>query len=126
VNDVWVLDSSAVLALLNNEAGADFVASIMAGAKISAANASEVMAKLIQWGGSPPQAREKFESLQFHVLPVDLNVAGLAAELAATRNGLSLGDRLCLATARLESAIAVTADRRWADLDLGVRVRLIR
>ncbi|MFN0103785.1 MAG: PIN domain-containing protein [Bryobacteraceae bacterium] len=53
-------------------------------------------------------------------------IRGFASGCAGPRNGLSLGDRLCLATARLENAIAVTADRRWAELDLNVRVRLIR
>jgi ribonuclease VapC len=40
--------------------------------------------------------------------------------------GLSLGDRACLALARQVAGTAVTADRAWEKLDLGVEIQLIR
>lgn len=40
--------------------------------------------------------------------------------------GLSLADRACLALARRLNVPVVTADREWADLNLGVIVQLIR
>ncbi len=40
--------------------------------------------------------------------------------------GLSLGDRACLALAMEEQAIAVTADKAWAQLALGVSIQVIR
>ncbi len=54
------------------------------------------------------------------------------AELAAilrepTRDlGLSLADRACLALASDLEVPAVTADRSWRDLDIGVEVELVR
>ncbi|MFV2000241.1 MAG: hypothetical protein ACC654_07750 [Acidimicrobiia bacterium] len=45
---------------------------------------------------------------------------------AGSRYGLSLGDRACLATAAELGVPAVTADRMWSDLDLGVDVISIR
>jgi PIN domain nuclease of toxin-antitoxin system len=40
--------------------------------------------------------------------------------------GLSLGDRACLALAQQLRRPALTAERSWARLDVGVEVRLIR
>jgi ribonuclease VapC len=39
---------------------------------------------------------------------------------------LSLADRACLALAQHEGLPAVTADRKWAQVDIGVDIRLIR
>ncbi len=54
------------------------------------------------------------------------------AELAAAlwsrthRYGLSLADRACLALALDRSLPVMTADRTWAQLDLGLEVRVLR
>jgi PIN domain nuclease of toxin-antitoxin system len=37
-----------------------------------------------------------------------------------------LGDRACLSLALITSATAVTADRAWLDLTIGVNIALIR
>jgi PIN domain nuclease of toxin-antitoxin system len=40
--------------------------------------------------------------------------------------GLSLGDRACLALARWLTATALTTDRAWSRLGLGVPIEVIR
>jgi ribonuclease VapC len=44
----------------------------------------------------------------------------------APKARLSLGDRACLSLAGGLGAVAVTTDRRWTVLDLGVSVRAVR
>jgi ribonuclease VapC len=41
-------------------------------------------------------------------------------------HGLSLADRACLALAKRLDIPIVTADRDWADLNLGITLQLIR
>ena len=50
--------------------------------------------------------------------------AGLLRPTAAL--GLSLGDRACLALARLRNVPAVTADRAWGRLDLDIAIEVRR
>lgn len=65
---------------------------------------------------------------QFPILPHDAAQARTAGLLRrATRTaGLSLGDRSCLALALSLDAPVLTADRAWADLDVGARIEVIR
>jgi ribonuclease VapC len=66
--------------------------------------------------------------LGLRVHPFDQQQAYVAGrmELPGRKFGLSLGDRACLALASVLSLPAMTADREWANLDLGVQVLLIR
>lgn len=123
-----VLDASAVLALLNREAGADVVQSHLADAALSVANAIEIGSKLVDGGMSREAAWEAIELLDIELIELDIELAGLATALRRdTRHkGLSLADRACLATAIREKATAVTADRAWAGLDLPCPIEVIR
>lgn len=62
------------------------------------------------------------------MVPTDSELAMRTGLLhAETRaNGLSLGDRYCLALAASRNAIAQTADRAWADLDIGLPIEVVR
>lgn len=123
-----VIDASALLALLQDEPGANRVADALSDAIISAVNVSEVVAKLCDNGFEPDQARETLEILPLNVVDFDLPQAIEAGLLRrATRSfGLSLGDRACLALAARSGVSAMTADRAWAQLEIGIPVDLIR
>jgi PIN domain nuclease of toxin-antitoxin system len=123
-----VLDASAVLALLNDEPGAAEVWAHLPGAYLSAVNAAEVAAKLVDGGFDADDAGRSLIRLGARIVPFEQGDVVPAAHLrAATRSaGLSLGDRACLALAERLSAIALTADRAWTELDLSIQVRLIR
>ena len=123
-----VLDASAVLAVLNGETGAGEVWQHLPGARVSALNAAEVAAKLVDGGLAPDHAGQSLDRLGARIAPFEaVDVVPVAEIRAATRTaGLSLGDRACLALARRLGLPALTADRGWRDLGLEVEVRLIR
>ena len=79
--------------------------------------------------GTPiDRVRERLGSLHIEVIPFDTADAYLAADLRqpTQQYGLSLGDRACLALARQLRVAVLTADRRWAELDIGLDVQVIR
>jgi PIN domain nuclease of toxin-antitoxin system len=123
-----VLDASAVLALLHGEPGADRVASALERACISAVNLAEVLGRLRRAGVGREDCARAVGCLPLEVVPFDRALAAEVAELEALTagSGLSLGDRACLATARVRRQTALTADRAWLRLDVGVRVVAIR
>ena len=60
------------------------------------------------------------------VLPFTRDVAEAASGLARIDRSLSLGDRACLALAKMLGATAWTADRVWTKLPMDVSIELIR
>lgn len=124
----FVLDSSALLAALFAEAGADIVAAEGHAGIISAVNYSEVLTKTIDRGAPQQTAEALLASFSLAVIPFDARQAAIAASFRKTTRaiGLSLGDRACLALASLRKLPAMTADRDWATLEVGVQIELIR
>jgi PIN domain nuclease of toxin-antitoxin system len=124
----YVLDASAVLALLNRESGQEKVEAILGDSVISAVNLSEVASKLIDAGLSDEEARETIDLLNVDVISFDVDQAHLAVMLRAKTKklGLSLGDRSCLALGLSRQQTVVTAEREWAKLRIGVEIEIIR
>lgn len=124
----YVLDASAVLALLNQETGKERVETLLADACIGTINYCEVLGKLIDAGMPEQDAWESVDLLNVEVVGFDADLARLTAVLrpSTKKLGLSLGDRSCLALALARRNTAVTAERAWAKLKLGVKIELIR
>lgn len=116
----YILDSSAILAVLHRESGAEKAIEFFADSIVSSVNAAEVLTKLVEKSNDIEKAAEAFELLQLTVVEFDVAQATKAAELRrlTKRFGLSLGDRCCLALAILSEATAVTADRSWKKFKL--------
>jgi PIN domain nuclease of toxin-antitoxin system len=124
-----VLDALAVLALIHDEPGADMVAVELGTAVLGTANLAEVIAKMVDTNLDSSRLRGLLAASGVTIEPLtedDAELAGAMRSLATGRS-LSLGDRCCLAlTARSNPPEVLTADRAWADLDLPIRVRLLR
>ena len=121
-----VLDASALLSLLQDEPGADEVEGMLDGALMSSVNLSEVLQKAEQHGVGTEGLEYDLEALGVEFRDFERAMARPAAELWSVQKGLSLGDRACLALAKVTGSTAVTSDRGWAIGDLDVDVRVIR
>jgi ribonuclease VapC len=123
-----VLDSSALLAYLNDEPGAAAVKASLAGALICSVNACEIATKLFAKKRALEEVRFVLQSSGAEVVDFDFGLAidaGHLTEMTRGR-GLSLGDRACLALAAREKLPALTADRAWKGVDIGVPIQFIR
>jgi PIN domain nuclease of toxin-antitoxin system len=123
-----VLDSSALLAWIHDESGAEVVADVLEESVIGAVNLAEVAAKLADSGYEDAAVRRTLERARVEVIPLSATTAessGLLRPITRTA-GLSLGDRACLALAIELDLPALTADRRWKHLRTRATVELIR
>lgn len=95
-----MLDASALLAILNQESGAEALTpELLSGAAISTVNLVEVHGKLIGRGLSPDDAWEATLGPIREAVPFTAEHARVVGDLVAQTRplGLSLGDRACLA-----------------------------
>jgi ribonuclease VapC len=119
-----VFDASALLAFLQGENGAEIVEhELSAGGTCGAANWSEAAQKVMAHGRDWDLARTLLLSYSLDVTPVTGDDAEWAAGRWRRGEGLSLGDRLCLALGERLDATVWTADDAWGS---GGRVRQIR
>ncbi len=128
-----VLDASALLAFVLKEPGREVVSlAISGGAVIGAVNYAEALSKLTEKVGSAWVWEERICEMTRSRLVIEPFLEGdavRAAELRplSRRQGLSLGDRACLAIATRLGARVLTSDRAWREVpDLAVPVMLIR
>lgn len=124
---VVVVDSSAMLALLLGEPGAQAVGAQLDKAVIGAANFAEILGRLAEAGGDASAWSQRLRGV-IAVESVSARHAEIAAALLPVTRaaGLSLGDRLCLALALDLGAPALTCDRAWGRVSHGADVRFVR
>lgn len=128
----FVLDASAILAFLQGEPGQDAVADALQNARclVTAANQAEIVAKALDRGHSMDGIQTILAELAYDVVDITAADGMLAGQLRThTRSaGLSLGDRLCLASAIRLNAAVLTADRPWLELASALKldIRSIR
>jgi PIN domain nuclease of toxin-antitoxin system len=125
-----VIDASAILAAILDETGGDAVFDRLEEAIVSAVNVAEVYT-YATINDLPTDAIDAFfADTGIEIVSFDRDQAVTAGRLASiTRKaGLSLGDRSCLALAKLRQAEVLTADRPWRQVAdaAGLTITLIR
>lgn len=123
-----VLDASALLAFLFREPGGERVRPHLPQSCLSAVNLAEVLARFVRDGHDGRAVYERLTATHLELVPYTAEQAQRTAALVPTTRplGLSLADRACLALAIERGLPALTADRAWLGLDLGVRIECIR
>jgi PIN domain nuclease of toxin-antitoxin system len=124
-----VVDASALLAVLNQEAGAErLTPELLNAAASSTITLAEVQGKLLERGLSSNDAWEATLSPIREDVSFTPEHARLAGDLVRQTRPfvLSLGDRACLALGIVLKAPVYTADRSWKNLKIGIRIHVIR
>jgi ribonuclease VapC len=127
-----VIDSSAMIALLEQEEGAQIVKENLNNAIISTVNLSEVITVINRKIIGDEAAQEEALRLLKNTFPNVISFEEEQAIIAASfdeitkQYGLSLGDRACLALAKHKNLPVLTADKIWQKLEIGVDIQLIR
>lgn len=126
---MMLLDTSAVLGYLNGEPGKEMIESALLSGQacISAVNQAEVVSKLLDWGLSFDEAASVLTKLALVLEPFSAEEALDTARLRplTRQHGLSLGDRACLATARLHQHTVLTGDREWLKVAGAVELNVV-
>lgn len=127
MTDKIVFDSSAILVLLKMEHGHEMVAEHLEHAIVSSVNFCEVITVVSRKGFGQEKVIKFLKETFLHIEDFDTEQAIIAASFNdVTKNGLALGDRACLALAKSKNLPVLTADKVWKELELGVKVQLIR
>ena len=125
----YVLDASALIALLHAEPGSEKVArAVEEGSAISTVNLAEVAAKLNDIGTPEAVIQDAINVLRLTVYDFTIEFAFTVGQFRplTKQAGLSLGDRACLALAHHLHLPALTTDRVWEDLPIDVVVHVLR
>ncbi len=122
------IDASALLAFLFRETGHEKVGGRLPESCLSTVNLAEVLGRFTHDGHDPLRILDQLRRTGLEIVPfVEEQAAMAAALLPLVRSkGLSLGDRACLSLAASRRIPALTADRAWAGLRVGIEISLIR
>jgi PIN domain nuclease of toxin-antitoxin system len=127
-----VLDTSALLALINNETGKDRVIAILPSSIMSSVNVAEAASILMARFNTPKEVVQSIiQKLIENIVSFTSEQAYIAGELniinMEKKLNLSLGDRACLALAKDLQIPVYTADKPWKELKLdNIDIKFIR
>lgn len=123
-----VIDSSAILAILFEERGAEEAAAWSLGGTLSSVIFAETISKCAVKGFPIEIVAAFIGQYLIEIEPLTAFTAKNAGALKLNKRfwPLSLADCICIALAIEKSATLVTADRAWLELNLPCPVEVIR
>ena len=123
-----VVDSSVLLAYIRQEPVAAGLLFTDLESVVSAVNVAEVVTKLIVQGATVDEAWVDASEATDEIVAFSEEQARVAGSLIeqTRRQGLSLGDRACLALGIILGLPVYTTDRAWAEVEIGIPVHVIR
>jgi ribonuclease VapC len=126
---LYVMDASAILALMQAEKGWEVVDELIREQQCvaSCVNIAEVGTRMFDKGLAPSQLERTLKETDIQPVDFDLEQSTLCAELRLSTKyaGLSLGDRACLALTKLMDGTAVTSDRTWLDIAETTQIKVL-
>ncbi len=125
-----MLDSSAIIAMILDEPGAEMVTQELDNAIVSMPNVAEVYSVISRKMQRSRSVDAFFALPGVKPVPLSFEQARMAGQYETIGRiaGLSLGDRCCLALAFETKTAALTADKAWAKIGhaISVEIRMIR
>lgn len=124
----YIIDASALLIVIYNENSKFDCKQYFADSVIHLVNVSEVLTVLMRDGMPINIARQIVHATVPELVASNLEEASLAAEIRVKNKeyGISTGDSFCLASAKLNDFVVITADQVWTKLDLGLEIICVR
>jgi PIN domain nuclease of toxin-antitoxin system len=123
----YILDTSAIIALIKNQTGADIVRANLKGSIMSSVNYFEAAAVLAR-----KMPRDTIASilskLIAEIIDFDQSQAIESGILYQQTKefGLSFSDLACLTLAKIKDLPVLTSDKIWLDLNLDLEIKTIR
>ena len=116
-NSKFILDTSAIIAVLKKEKGYKVIEEIIGSSCISSVNLSELVSVLVRLKVS--EVDELITDLVPDVIDFDEKIAIEAGKLSKITKdyGLSLGDRACISTGIYYGMKIYTTDKVWASIN---------
>ena len=120
-----LLDASAYIAYISQEPGCDVVSEIIGKSCINTVTYTEIISFYTKKGLSDDLLKELCQYVE--IINVNENICYAAGHMIKTSRdyGLSLGDRLCLATAQYFNLTVYTADKIWLRVADELKINIV-
>ncbi|MFU7501632.1 MULTISPECIES: type II toxin-antitoxin system VapC family toxin [unclassified Candidatus Tisiphia] len=126
----FLLDTSAIIALLKQESGYKILEDVIASSALSSVNLSELVSVLTRSNIKENEIDTIITDIVPDIIPFSESISIKAGKLISLTKdyGLSLGDRACIATGGYYNMEIYTTDRIWLKLSdkLPVKITLVR